>query len=81
MMRRINISKLLMLFVGLSCLALTASQAAAQDSNEELNAGARKFDEFGPVGGCDLGARLSAISSAMARKVKATEQAVPGCSS
>ncbi|MBA3768249.1 MAG: hypothetical protein H0W99_14980, partial [Acidobacteria bacterium] len=51
-----------MLFVGLAFFALTASQAAAQDSNEELNPVARKFDEFGQIGGCDLGARLDNLA-------------------
>lgn len=72
MMRRSITIHLLMLFVGLAFSALLASQAAAQDSNEELNPGARKLDEFGPIGGCDLGARLDNLAIHLQNEPTAT---------
>src|ERR1043165_5498730 len=62
MMRRLMTSRLLILFVGLTLAALSASYAAAQDSNEASSPTARKFDEFGEVGGCDLSARLDNLA-------------------
>lgn len=62
MMRRLITIHLSMLFVGLTFFALSAGPAAAQESDENLNPFARKFDEFGPIGGCDLGARLDNLA-------------------
>ncbi|HEV2913400.1 MAG TPA: hypothetical protein VGX92_08805 [Pyrinomonadaceae bacterium] len=59
MMRRILSDHLLISFMGLSLLfALAPVRAAAQGPNEIADQSARKFDEFGQVGGCDYGARL-----------------------
>jgi hypothetical protein len=72
MMSRLTTIQLLRLFVGLTVLALSVSQAAAQESTEELNSVARKFDEFGPIGGCDLGARLDNLAIQLQNEPTAT---------
>jgi hypothetical protein len=72
MMRRSITIHLSLLLVGLAFFALSASRASAQDSNEELNSGARKFDEFGAIGGCDLGARLDNLAIQLQNEPTAT---------
>jgi hypothetical protein len=55
---RLKTAHPLMLLACMALFALTALQAVAQDLNKEALDTARKFDEFGRVGGCDYGARL-----------------------
>lgn len=58
MIRRMEMKHRLILTACLALFALGASRSAAQELNAGAGEGARQFDEFGRVGGCDYGARL-----------------------
>jgi hypothetical protein len=58
MWRNVKTAGLLVSVIGLLLLVSGGSSVRAQESAEETVGMARLFDEFGPVGGCDQGARL-----------------------
>lgn len=58
MILRTELNHRLILLACLALFALGASKSTAQELSEHAGEDARKFDEFGRVGGCDYGARL-----------------------